>query len=187
MPYVELRTGLDPETQQYARLVDGDEATTDPQQNIESLVPLTLASDPQLITVGAEADPATVLGGTPCLAGVEPIGTLPGVRPVVFNRSYDDWVGRVPWLGVQSYRCTLVGPPAIVAEDRPGRSSCPAETLEVASGADLPLDFRSAKVPITASNTSAVRATAKLDGSVVGTIDLAMSGCVPTTTGTSMR
>ena len=89
-------------------------------------------------------------------------------------------MGRVPWLGVKSYRCTLVGPPAIVAEDNQA-FIVPGETLEVASGADLPLDFRSAKLPITASNTSAVKATATLDGSVVGTIDVDMDDCVPTT------
>ena len=107
-----------------------------------------------------------------------PIGTLPAVAPVVHIRNILDWVGRVPWLGVRSYRCALLGSPAIVAEDNLA-FIVPGETLEIASGADLPLDFRSVKLPITASNASAVRATATLDGSVVGSIDVDMDRLRP--------
>ena len=116
VPYVELRTGLEA-AQQYARLVDGDEATADPQQNFESLVPLTLASDPQLLTVGARGRSGDGSGRyTSCLAAGEPITSpLPEVQPALDIRHNIELVGRVPWLGVKGLSLHV----ARSASDRP--------------------------------------------------------------------
>ena len=104
-PYVELMTSFSA-ANQYVRFVDGDPATSDPQQGFTSLTPWTLSGEPELITVGATADPQTVLAGTACLdPGGQPIGPLPTVAPAHFIQPPYGWIGALPLIGVTSYQC----------------------------------------------------------------------------------
>lgn len=168
-PYVELMTSLS-STNQYIRYVDEIDATVDPQQGFTSLTPWVLSPDPELVTVAGNADPRTVLAGTPCLDGEgNPIGPLPAVL-LAHTAAPAYWFPPLPLIGVTSYACNVSGP-TIVPEDSKALIT-PGETLSITRGSALPFDFRSLKLNIHSSNTSEVRIIAKRDGDVVGTIDV---------------
>jgi len=180
-PYVELMTGLTSE-HQYIRLVDDDPATADPQQEFTSLAPWTLAEAPELVTVAAAADPQVVLAGTNCLdEGGEPIAALPEVQAAHYSLPNLGWIQALPLIGVTSYACYQGEVPQIVPEDSKATIMV-GETLEITGGADLPLDFRGLKLSVRANQDSAIQVTAKLGGSVVGTIDVDVDvDCVDST------